>query len=44
MGNAGQTNYAASKAGLIGSTKSAKELAVRNIKLIAQLLDIFQPR
>jgi 3-oxoacyl-[acyl-carrier protein] reductase len=31
-GNAGQTNYAASKAGLIGFTKSvAKELASRNI-------------
>ena len=33
-GNAGQTNYAASKAGLIGLTKSAaKELAVRNIQV-----------
>jgi 3-oxoacyl-[acyl-carrier protein] reductase len=32
MGNAGQTNYAASKAGLIGLTKSlARELAGRNI-------------
>jgi 3-oxoacyl-[acyl-carrier protein] reductase len=32
VGNAGQTNYAASKAGLIGFTKSvAKELASRNI-------------
>ena len=32
MGNAGQTNYAASKAGLIGLTKSiARELAVRNV-------------
>jgi 3-oxoacyl-[acyl-carrier protein] reductase len=32
MGNKGQTNYAASKAGLIGLTKSvAKELASRNI-------------
>jgi 3-oxoacyl-[acyl-carrier protein] reductase len=32
IGNAGQTNYAASKAGLIGLTKSlAKELASRNI-------------
>ena len=31
-GNAGQTNYAASKAGLIGLTKSvAKELAGRNV-------------
>lgn len=32
MGNAGQSNYSASKAGLIGFTKSiAKELASRNI-------------
>ena len=32
MGNAGQSNYAASKAGMIGFTKSvAKELASRNI-------------
>lgn len=32
MGNAGQSNYAASKAGLIGLTKSvARELASRNI-------------
>lgn len=32
MGNAGQTNYAASKAGVIGITKTlAKELAGRNI-------------
>lgn len=32
MGNAGQSNYAASKAGMIGFTKSlAKELAGRNI-------------
>ncbi len=32
MGNAGQANYAASKAGIIGLTKSvAKELASRNI-------------
>ncbi|MGO2695575.1 3-oxoacyl-[acyl-carrier-protein] reductase [Bavariicoccus seileri] len=32
-GNAGQTNYAASKAGIIGLTKSvAKELAGRNIR------------
>ena len=33
MGNAGQSNYAASKAGLIGLTKSvAKELSARNIR------------
>ncbi len=33
MGNAGQANYSASKAGLIGLTKSvAKELASRNIR------------
>ncbi len=33
MGNGGQSNYAASKAGLIGLTKSvAKELAVKNIR------------
>ena len=36
MGNAGQTNYSASKAGLIGLTKSAaKELASRNITVNA---------
>src|SRR5213082_1006953 len=36
IGNAGQTNYAASKAGLIGFTKSlAKELASRNITVNA---------
>src|SRR5205823_7704654 len=36
MGNAGQTNYAASKAGLIGFTKSlARELAARNITVNA---------
>ena len=34
MGNAGQTNYAASKAGLIGFSKSlARELASRNINV-----------
>lgn len=33
MGNAGQSNYAASKAGLIGLTKSvAKELATKNVR------------
>jgi 3-oxoacyl-[acyl-carrier protein] reductase len=33
MGNAGQANYAASKAGLIGLTKSvARELASRNVR------------
>jgi 3-oxoacyl-[acyl-carrier protein] reductase len=36
MGNAGQTNYAASKAGMIGLTKSvARELASRNITVNA---------
>src|SRR5262249_17681788 len=36
MGNAGQTNYAASKAGLIGLTKAlARELASRNITVNA---------
>lgn len=33
MGNAGQTNYAASKAGLIGLTKSvAREMAAKGIR------------
>jgi 3-oxoacyl-[acyl-carrier protein] reductase len=33
MGNAGQANYAASKAGLVGLTKSvARELASRNVR------------
>lgn len=33
MGNAGQVNYAASKAGLVGLTKSvARELATRNVR------------
>jgi 3-oxoacyl-[acyl-carrier protein] reductase len=36
VGNAGQTNYAASKAGLIGFTKAlARELASRNITVNA---------
>jgi len=36
MGNAGQTNYAAAKAGMIGMTKSnAKELATRGITVNA---------
>ena len=36
MGNAGQTNYAASKAGLIGLTKAlARELASRNVTVNA---------
>lgn len=36
VGNAGQTNYSASKAGIIGFTKSlAKELSARNIRVNA---------
>jgi 3-oxoacyl-[acyl-carrier protein] reductase len=36
FGNAGQSNYAASKAGIIGFTKSlAKELGSRNIRVNA---------
>jgi 3-oxoacyl-[acyl-carrier protein] reductase len=36
IGNAGQSNYAASKAGIIGFTKStAKEFASRNININA---------
>ena len=36
MGNAGQTNYSASKAGLIGFTKAlAREVASRNITVNA---------
>ncbi len=36
MGNAGQTNYAAAKAGLVGFTKSlAREVGVKNIRVNA---------
>ena len=36
MGNAGQANYAASKAGIMGFTKSvARELAIRNVTVNA---------
>jgi len=49
IGNAGQTNYAASKAGVIGFTKScAKELASRGITVNAEvtnelIINIFIP-
>ncbi len=44
MGNPGQANYSASKAGLIGLTKSvAKELAVRNIRCNAVAPGFIQP-
>ena len=53
MGNAGQINYAASKAGMIGLTKSlAKELASRGIRanciapgyIETQMTDVLNPQ
>ena len=45
IGNAGQTNYAASKAGLIGFTKSlARELASRSITVNAIAARIYYDR
>lgn len=44
MGNAGQANYSASKAGMIGLTKTAaKELAGRGITVNAIAQGIFLP-
>ena len=52
-GNAGQTNYSASKAGIIGFTKSlAKEVASRNILINAvapgfietDMTNVFKPK
>ena len=43
MGNAGQTNYSASKGGLNAMTKSfAKEAASRGIRYNAVTLDLFK--
>ncbi len=53
MGNAGQVNYAASKSGMIGFTKSlAKELASRGVRanciapgyIETQMTDVLQPQ